>query len=246
MLNNTYVLMGASKESYLGMKPTGDKSHDETDQYQGYKYVEADLERFHIYLLDPSNNYQKVVVTLGENYGMSGSEVTSWAYYKIEKVTEFPFSVTHGIDPTLVEVLEKGYVINNNTLDLAITLNNKLIAWSFEDEDDFSDGGFFFDESLFKIIPLRPNIRKKVFLFTGSFDICMVYLAKQFNPDFKVYNTDTSDILPKDLHTYDVVVLGKKYTYYTFSGIKNILQEHRDVIKVEFSFFLDRREEEHK
>lgn len=214
-----YLLVGASKKLYIGSSCSGHNMH--------FNYEPKQMVKIYLHLLQPTT-YDKYEVVLWGSEGECGSGWTtaSWGHYSFDKVDKFTNPPTYHCQPTQVDIIqtEDNIVINAD--------DNEIASAQYDGGDSYYPcGGYSFNESFFNVSP-RAVSRMKVFLFKGPSGIGKSYLASQFKDNFKVYETDSNKDLPKDLPTYDVVVLGNKYE---FPELVDILQTTRDVVNVQFS-----------
>lgn len=215
-----YLLVGASKMLYMGTSCSCDS--------MDFNYEPKQMEKVYLHLLQPTT-YDKYEVVLWESEGEcpSGWCYASWGHFSLNKVESFTNSPTYNCQPTLVDVAQTEDNIDIETLD-----NVKIASASYCGNDDYYPSGCYsFNESFFTVSPRAVN-RMKVFVFKGPSAIGKSYLAKQFIESFKVYETDSSDVLPNDMSEYDVVVLGNKYK---FPELVELLSTTRDVVTVSFS-----------
>ena len=196
------------------------------ENQQSHEHGSAEMVQYHVFLKDETGVL--CAFTAYNNYGDCSSGYTSASWGGFTEVLPVDTIGTLHYTPTRPLVAEFGANV------LSEVGTGETIVSHDDDGGDswYPAGSADFNRALFTETPRKVD-RRKLYLFQGPSGVGKSYLAE--NSSLKVYETDRSSDLPKDLADYDIVVIGNKHPF-TPADFKPLLKDAGvDVVIVSFA-----------
>lgn len=207
-------VVGLRIEKYIGEAVSGHNCD--------FEYNDVVMEK-HIICAKDENN-KKYEIVLSEDQGVCGSGWTtaSWGHIELNEVERFNGFTHKPVKPLEIPAIndEKDYI------------DNDVFHLSYDGGDGYYPSGYYsVDMSLFKE-GIRHKEKRPVWVFSGDSNTGKSFLSGKLN-DLTVYETDSSEQLPDEIHA-DVIVLGQKYDFTVNDVGERIIGEH-ELIPVYFN-----------
>lgn len=225
-----FLVVGLRVEKYIGQNVKGFNCN--------FEYYDEEMERYHIYLRNESNELYRV--SLEEEYGECGSGwcAASWGVMDVEKLEKNePF--THRVNPKKSPLYIEGDLGPNEYGHLRLLsghggneiFESDVFTYYENDGDVYYPCGSV-SVNMDYFIPLKRAMEKRpVYIFRGNSGLGKSTIAS--TSSLTVFETDSVEELP-DTISADIVVIGHKKEFDESEIISRLVGDPK-VIFVTFS-----------